>query len=112
MTELDPNDPTNPPLGPPSPIPPDAVPLYGPRYQENPAELYRELRRTHGPVVPVLLEGDVFAWLVMGYRELHQLLNDPQLFARDSRIWNQWDRIPPDWPLMPVIAYQPSVAFG
>jgi cytochrome P450 len=91
---------------------PDAVPLYGPRYQEDPTGLYRELRRTHGPVVPVLLEGDVFAWLVMGYRELHQLLSDPRLFARDSRIWNQWDRIAPDWPLMPVIAYQPSVAFG
>ncbi|GAB3987104.1 cytochrome P450 [Actinoallomurus acanthiterrae] len=91
---------------------PDAVPLYGPRYQENPAELFRELRRTHGPVVPVLLEGDVFAWLVIGYRELHQLLGDPQLFARDSRIWNQWPNVPPDWPLMAFIAYQPSVLFG
>ncbi|MEV0406384.1 cytochrome P450 [Actinoallomurus sp. NPDC050550] len=91
---------------------PDAVPLYGPRYRENPAELTRELRRTHGPVVPVLLEGDVFAWLVIGYRELHQLFSDPQLFARDSRIWNQWPNIPPDWPLMAFIAYQPSVLFG
>ena len=100
------------PAGPPSPPHPDAVPLYGSRYRENPAEIFRELRRTHGPVVPVLLEGDVFAWLVIGYRELHQLLSDPQLFARDSRIWNQWDRIPPDWPLMAFIAYQPSVLFG
>ncbi|GAB3987102.1 cytochrome P450 [Actinoallomurus acanthiterrae] len=112
MPELDPNDLTNHLLGPPSPIPPDAVPLYGPRYRENPAELMRELRRTHGPVVPVLLEGDVFAWLVIGYRELHQLLSDPQMFARDSRIWNQWPNVPPDWPLMAFVAYQPSVLFG
>jgi cytochrome P450 len=91
---------------------PAAVPLYGPRYREKPAEIFRELGRTHGPVVPVLLEGDVFAWLVIGYRELHQLMSDPQLFARDSRIWNQWPNVPPDWPLMTFIAYQPSVLFG
>ncbi|GAA4637985.1 cytochrome P450 [Actinoallomurus vinaceus] len=91
---------------------PDAVPLYGPRYRENPAEIFSELRRTHGPVVPVLLEGDVFAWLVIGYRELHELMGDPQLFARDSRIWNQWPNIPPDWPLMTFVAYQPSILFG
>ncbi|MEV5747843.1 cytochrome P450 [Actinoallomurus sp. NPDC052308] len=91
---------------------PDAVPLYGPRYQENPAELYRELRETHGPVVPALLEGDIFAWLVIGYRELHQLFSDPQLFARDPRIWNQWPNIPPDWPLIQYTSYQPSVLFG
>ncbi|MCO6006830.1 cytochrome P450 [Actinoallomurus purpureus] len=102
----------------PEPVPPvlaehpDAVPLYGPRYRENPAEIFRELRRTHGPVVPVLLEGDVFAWLVIGYRELHELMSDSQLFARDSRIWNQWPNIPPDWPLMTFVAYQPSILFG
>ncbi|MEV5749131.1 cytochrome P450 [Actinoallomurus sp. NPDC052308] len=89
----------------------DAVRLYGPQYQENPTELYREMRRTHGPVVPVLLEGDVPAWLVIGYRELYHVLSNPKLFVRDSRRWNAWDRIPPDWPLMAFIAYQPSVLF-
>jgi cytochrome P450 len=113
MTHTEPTaDATPSPAGPPSPIPPDSVPLYGPRYQENPAELYRELRRTHGPVVPALLEGDVPAWLVIGYRELHQLFSDPQLFARDPRIWNQWPNIAPDWPLIQYTAYQPSVLFG
>ncbi|GAA3709447.1 cytochrome P450 [Nonomuraea antimicrobica] len=90
---------------------PGAMPLYGPQYQQNPAQLYREMRQRHGPVVPVLLEGDIPAWLVIGYRELRYVLSSPQLFARDSRRWNAWDRIPPDWPLMAYIAYQPSMLF-
>jgi cytochrome P450 len=89
----------------------NAVPLYGPGYQERPVELYQEMRREHGPVAPVTLEGDVPAWLVIGYRELHHVLSNPQLFVRDSRRWNAWDRIPPDWPLMAFIAHQPSVLF-
>ncbi|MFC9735758.1 cytochrome P450 [Streptomyces roseolus] len=79
------------------------VPLSGPRFQTDPAALYREMRRDHGPVVPVLLDGGVPAWLVLGYRELHQLAGDPALFTRDSRLWNQKDALPEDWPLLPIV---------
>jgi cytochrome P450 len=58
-----------------------------------------------------MLEGDIPAWLVIGYRQLHQVLSDPKLFSRDCRRWNVWDRVPADWPLMAFIAYQPSVLF-
>ncbi|MFF4487932.1 cytochrome P450 [Streptomyces sp. NPDC001544] len=91
---------------------PDAVPLGGPRFQTEPARLYREMRREHGAVAPVLLDGDVPAWLVLGYRELHQVTGDPVLFSRDSDLWNQWDTIPPDWPLLPMIGRkQPSILY-
>jgi cytochrome P450 len=90
---------------------PDAVPLSGLQYRQKPADLYRELRRRHGPVAPVLLEGDIPAWLVLGYRELHHVLSNDQVFARDSRRWNAWDGIPDDWPLLPFVGYQPSVLF-
>ncbi|WP_053709670.1 cytochrome P450 [Streptomyces sp. NRRL B-3648] len=91
---------------------PDAVPLSGPRFQTEPATLYREMRRDHGAVVPVLLDGDVPAWLVLGYRELHQVTGDPALFSRDSGLWNQWDDIPADWPLLPMIGRgQPSILY-
>jgi cytochrome P450 len=90
---------------------PEPVPFYGPRFQQDPDQLYRDMRKEYGPVVPVLLEGDVFAWLVIGYRELRYVLTNPQLFGRDSRRWNAWDRIPPDWPLMAFVGYQPSVLF-
>ncbi len=88
------------------------VPLSGTRFQQDPARLYRELRREHGAVVPVLLDGDVPAWLVIGYRELHQVTGDPALFSRDSDLWNQWVNIPEDWPLRPMIGHkQPSILY-
>ena len=93
------------------PAHPDAVPLSGPQYQQTPGELYREMRRQHGPVIPITLDGGVPAWLVLGYRELHHVTSNDQLFARDSRRWHAWDSIPPDWPLLPFVGYQPSVLF-
>ncbi|MEV7779655.1 cytochrome P450 [Kitasatospora sp. NPDC088351] len=91
---------------------PAPVALSGPRFQTEPAELYRQIRHEHGPVAPVLLDGDVPAWLVLGYRELHQVTGDPVLFSRDSDLWNQWDRIPADWPLRPMIGQkQPSILY-
>lgn len=88
------------------------VPLSGPRFQTEPAELYREMRRDHGSVVPVVLDGDVPAWLVLGYRELHQVTGDPVLFSRDSDLWSQWPNIPDDWPLLPMIGRkQPSILY-
>ncbi|MEU8970662.1 cytochrome P450 [Streptomyces monashensis] len=91
---------------------PGAVPIGGPRFPAEPARLYREMRREHGAVVPVLLDGDVPAWLVLGYRELHQVTGDPVLFSRDSELWNQWEHIPDDWPLLPMIGRrQPSILY-
>ena len=90
--------------------PVDAVPLFGPGFMDaDRARLYRELREQHGAIAPVTLPGDVPAWLVLGYRELHRITGDPELFTRDSAAWNMWDRIPADWPLLPVIARQPSI---
>lgn len=89
-----------------------AVPLSGPAFQTDPVELYRRIRREHGAVAPVVLDGDVPAWLVLGYRELHQVTSDPVLFSRDSELWNQWDAIPADWPLLPMIGRkQPSILY-
>ncbi|WP_320782117.1 cytochrome P450 [Streptomyces sp. CRN 30] len=88
-----------------------AIRLAGLEYQQTPSELYRSLRREHGAVAPVLLDGDIPAWLVLGYSELTYVTNHDELFARDCRRWNQWPNIPPDWPLMPFVGYQPSVLF-
>lgn len=87
-----------------------AFPMYGRAYHQNPARAFEEMRR-HGPVAPILLEGDVPGWLVLGYRELRYVLSNPKLFVRDSRHWNQWKNIPPDWPLMAYVGYQPSMLF-
>jgi cytochrome P450 len=90
---------------------PEPVRLYGSRFQNDPARLYAEIRRMHGPVAPILLEGDVPAWFVSGYRELHQVCADAQLFARDTRRWNAWHLVPGDWPLLAYVVHNPSVMF-
>ncbi|QIQ07236.1 cytochrome P450 [Streptomyces liangshanensis] len=93
------------------PAHPGAVSLSGLEFQQTPSELYRALRRRHGTVAPVLLDGDIPAWLVLGYSEVSYVTGHDELFARDSRRWNQWPAIPPDWPLMPFVGHQPSVLF-
>ncbi|MFF0225297.1 cytochrome P450 [Streptomyces sp. NPDC004629] len=102
------SDPTPPPG---CPAHEGAVPLAGLEYQQTPAQLYRSLRREHGAVAPVVLDGDVPAWLVLGYTEVSYVTSHDELFARDSRRWNQWSAIPADWPLLPFVGYQPSVLF-
>ncbi|WUT40067.1 cytochrome P450 [Streptomyces sp. NBC_00690] len=88
-----------------------AMRLSGLEYQQTPSELYRAMRREYGPVAPILLDGDIPAWLVLGYAEVSYVTGHDDLFARDSRRWNQWGSIPADWPLMPFVGYQPSVLF-
>ncbi|WP_328564342.1 cytochrome P450 [Streptomyces coelicoflavus] len=109
MTDLDPAP--HPVVAPGCPAHPDAVPLAGLEYQQTPSDLYRGLRAEHGAVAPVLLDGGIPAWLVLGYPEVSYVTSHDDLFARDSRRWNQWGAIPPDWPLLPYVGHQPSVLF-
>ncbi|WP_327243224.1 cytochrome P450 [Streptomyces sp. NBC_01320] len=89
-----------------------AVPLSGPEFHTEPQALYRTMRRDHGPVVRVELPGGFPAWLVIGYRELHQVTSDGELFPRDVGLWNQWEHIPEDWPLLPMVGRpMPSIYF-
>lgn len=89
-----------------------AVPFGASHLPEQPATLYRAMRERHGPVVPVLLEGGLPAWLVLGYREIRMVAGTPATFGRDSRRWNLWDRVPPDWPLTPYVGWMPSIMFA
>ncbi|MER8186212.1 cytochrome P450 [Kitasatospora sp. NPDC094015] len=103
----------------PAPTPPPgcpahagAAPLYGPRFQTDPAQVYQELRATHGPVAPVELAGGVPAWLVIGYRELQLVTSQSKVFGRDADRWRLWDSIPQDWPLRPMMTSAPSVMYA
>ncbi|MEV0090932.1 cytochrome P450 [Streptomyces sp. NPDC050738] len=89
-----------------------AVPLSGERFLTDPLGLYRDMRRDQGPVVRVELPGAIPAWLVIGYRELHQVASDGELYPRDVSLWNQWENIPADWPLLPMVGRPaPSIYF-
>ncbi|MFL1898723.1 cytochrome P450 [Streptomyces tauricus] len=88
----------------------DPTRLYGPEAAVDPIGIYGRLRKEHGPVAPVLLEGDVPAWLVLGYRENRRVLDNPRQFSRDSRIWRDWKegRVESTSPLMQMVGWRPD----
>ncbi|MEV6105375.1 cytochrome P450 [Streptomyces sp. NPDC051940] len=87
--------------------------LYGPEAEDNATALYEKLRAEHGGVAPVLVQGDVPAWLVLGYRENLDVTRNPTRFARDSRLWREAreGRVAIDNPLLPITMWQPMCAF-
>ncbi|MFG2330892.1 cytochrome P450 [Streptomyces sp. NPDC048604] len=85
--------------------------LYGDAAATDPMGLYEKLRAEHGPVAPVLLDGDVRAWLVLGYLENRDVATRSTQFSRDSRVWHGWrsGEIDPETsPLMPLIGWNPD----
>ncbi|AWL41786.1 MULTISPECIES: cytochrome P450 [Streptomyces] len=111
----------------PGPVPPPGCPAhsmgagpgglrryYGPEAENDPAGLYAKLRAEHGSVAPVLLHGDVPAWLVLGHSENLHLTRTPSQFSRDSRRWRalQDGSVAPDHPLAPIFTWQPVCAFA
>ncbi|MET8275625.1 MULTISPECIES: cytochrome P450 [unclassified Streptomyces] len=88
----------------------DLTRLYGPDAALDPHGIYGRLRKEHGAVAPVLLEGDIPAWLVLGYRENRRVLDNPRQFSRDSRIWRDWKqgRVEATSPLIPMLGWRPD----
>jgi cytochrome P450 len=84
--------------------------LYGPEAATDPRSIYERLRKEHGSVAPVLLEGDIPAWLVLGYRDSRRVLDNPLRFPRDARIWRDWreGRVADNSPLVPMLAWRPD----
>ncbi|MEV6999128.1 cytochrome P450 [Streptomyces sp. NPDC093982] len=84
--------------------------LYGPEAATDPRGIYERLRKEHGSVAPVLLEGDITAWLVLGYRDSRRVLDNPLQFPRDARIWRDWreGRVAENSPLVPMLAWRPD----
>jgi len=87
----------------------EPVRLSDPRFTTDLAAFQRWMHHEYGPVVPVLLEENIPAWLVIGYQELHHVLSTPSLFARSSTRWNGWGRLPPESPLQTVLAPMPNL---
>ncbi|MCT4357053.1 cytochrome P450 [Streptomyces sp. Je 1-79] len=85
--------------------------LHGAAAETDPMGLYEKLRAEHGPVAPVLLEGDVRAWLVLGYLENRDVATRSTQFSRDPRTWHGWrsGEIDPETsPLVPMIGWRPD----
>ncbi|ANZ13995.1 putative cytochrome P450 [Streptomyces noursei ATCC 11455] len=87
--------------------------LFGPEAVNDATGFYERLRAKHGAVAPVLVDGDLPAWLVLGYRENLEVLRTPTRFSHDSRIWHCFkeNKVAADSPLMPALAWQPVCLF-
>ncbi|MHB9857210.1 cytochrome P450 [Streptomyces sp. YIM S03343] len=79
-------------------------PLLTRDYELRPALVYERLREQHGPVAPVDLLG-VPAWLVLGYRESLEVLQDDANWPKGLENWRARTegRVPSDWPLAPSL---------
>ncbi len=88
--------------------------LYGPEAEADPPALYEKLRAEYGAVAPVLVHGDLPAWLVLGYQENLDVMRNSAAFSRDSRLWSELEagRVKPDSPLLPVIAWRPVCVYA
>lgn len=87
----------------------ELVPLYGSEFAADPGKVYDELRQRYGSVAPVELEPGISATLVVGYDAALSILHDPETFPKDPRRWQ--DTVPPDSPLLPVMAYRPNCVY-
>ncbi|WP_327267656.1 cytochrome P450 [Streptomyces sp. NBC_01218] len=87
---------------------------YGPEVENDIVGLNEKLRAEHGSVAPVLLHGDVPAWLVLGHSENLHVTRTPSQFSRDSRRWRalQDGSVGPEHPLAPIFTYQPVCVFA
>ncbi|ANS69461.1 cytochrome P450 [Streptomyces lincolnensis] len=79
-------------------------PLLTRDYETRPALVYERLRQRHGPVAPVDLLG-VPAWLVLGYKESLQVLQEDAAWPKGLENWRARTegRVPADWPLGPSL---------
>ncbi|MEU3901728.1 cytochrome P450 [Streptomyces sp. NPDC045251] len=81
--------------------------------RHEPASVYDDVRRQYGGVVPVVLEGGVFAWLVLGYSELKEATQRGETYTRDSRYWQPREgAVPEGWPLEPHTVWRPNAVFA
>ncbi|WP_067664967.1 cytochrome P450 [Nocardia miyunensis] len=82
------------------------VSLHSEEFSADPHSAYREMRSRYGSLVPAELAPGIPATLVVGYRAALRILNDPEHFPSDPRIWQQ--SVPKDCPVLPVLQYRPS----
>ncbi|MFD6423225.1 cytochrome P450 [Streptomyces sp. NPDC060198] len=86
--------------------------LYGPEFAADPHRVYEALR-AHGPAAPIELAPGVEATLVVQHEAALRVLQNPSLFARDSRRWValREGQVPLDSPVLPMMAYRPNCLF-
>ncbi|MFF7987106.1 hypothetical protein ACFZDK_49900 [Streptomyces sp. NPDC007901] len=87
--------------------------ITGEDFRHDPGAVYQAKRAQYGSVAPVVLEGGVFAWLVLDCAELKEVTQRGEIFSRDSRLWRPREGgIPQGWPLEPHTRWQKNAVFA
>ncbi len=89
---------------------PAAGRLYGADAEADPMALYTRLREEYGAVAPVLVPGDVEAWLVLGHAENLEVLRSPHRFSSDPVHFAR--AVAPDHPVAPLTTRQSLINFA
>lgn len=84
------------------------VPLYAPEFAADPHRAYREMRSRYGSLAPVELAPGVPATLVIGYSTALRVLNDPERFPADPRVWQK--DVPAGCPVLPMLEWRPMAS--
>ncbi|WP_328396899.1 cytochrome P450 [Nocardia sp. NBC_00416] len=82
------------------------IPMYSEEFAADPHKVYREMRRRFGSLAPVELAPGVPATLVIGYHTAVRILNDPERFPADPRVWQRG--VPENCPVLPMMEYRPN----
>ncbi|NUP02682.1 MAG: cytochrome P450 [Nonomuraea sp.] len=84
----------------------DTPPVSFPVPGERTSETIARLRDERGPVLPILLPGEVNGWLVTSYEAIDEVLaNDETLYSKNARNFTGLHdgTVPADWPMRQVI---------
>lgn len=82
------------------------TPLYTPAFAIAPYAAYERMRQGRRTLAPVELAPGVPATLVIGYHTAVRVLNDPDHFPADPRVWEK--SVPDDHPLLPMLGWRPN----
>lgn len=76
----------------------------------EPRDVYQRLRDAHGTVAPVELEPGVNAWLVMGWKEICDVVRRDRVFSHDPNNWRDFleGNVAPDSGLGPMMFPRPN----
>ncbi|MGW0179665.1 cytochrome P450 [Nocardia sp. NPDC003345] len=81
-------------------------PLWTEEFAADPQGAYQRMRHRYGNLAPVEIAPGIPATLVLGYHTAVKILNEPERFPADPRVWQA--TAPADSPIMPMLEWRPN----
>ena len=82
-------------------------PIWTEQFAADPQGAYERMRQRYGTLAPVEIAAGVPATLVLGYQTAVKILNEPDRFPADPRVWQA--TAPADLPIMPMLEWRPTL---